>query len=184
MTGDKQNPTIWLNHLRCTDRHRNGDVERGIVLARWGGLGGHRYQVGFSGDVADLTWSNMAYQPYFSATAANVAHGFWSHDIEGPSNDMELYTRWLQIGAFSGVMRSHDRGMSAGGCSDNNPQTCSVVEPWLIPQESWPATFMEANRLVCLPFSPPNFVLSFCLLDSAIQGVFASLRLQRPQGSI
>ena len=125
MTGNKQNPTIWLAHLRCTDRrvtlsscdahtslfgaartaclysttcdahvyctamakythehswlshqpklvnththtsnfsvfplvklqlvprrHRIGDNTRGITLARWGGLGGHRYQVGFSG---------------------------------------------------------------------------------------------------------------------------------------
>jgi alpha-glucosidase (family GH31 glycosyl hydrolase) len=43
---------------------------RALVLARFGGLGAHRYQVGFSGDVAMLTWENMAYQPYFTATAA------------------------------------------------------------------------------------------------------------------
>lgn len=43
-----------------------GDNNRAMVLARWGGLGAHRYQVGFSGDVAALTWSNLAYQPYFS----------------------------------------------------------------------------------------------------------------------
>lgn len=41
----------------------------------------------------------------------SVGHGFISHDIEGPAWDMELYTRWIQIGAFSGVMRSHDRGV-------------------------------------------------------------------------
>ena len=61
----------------------------------------------------------MAYQPYFSATSANVAHGFWSHDIVGPPDDLELYTRWIQVGAFSGVMRSHDRGMSGGGCANS-----------------------------------------------------------------
>ena len=54
-----------------------------MVLARWGGMGHHRYQVGFSGDVAALTWDNLAYQPYFSATAANVLFPSWSHDIEG-----------------------------------------------------------------------------------------------------
>jgi hypothetical protein len=140
LSGDKQNPTMWLNHLRCTDRHRNGDDTRALVLARWGGLGGHRYQVGFSGDVDQLTWSNLAYQPYFSLTAANVAHGYWSHDIEGPFDDMELYTRWIQAGAFSGVMRSHDRGMSAGECDNNQPSTCSVVQPWKVP----PA-FLSAN---------------------------------------
>jgi alpha-glucosidase len=148
MTGYKQNPTFWLNHLRCTDRHRVGDSKRALVLARWGGLGMHRYQVGFSGDVAGLTWSNMLYQPYFSATSANVGHGFWSHDIEGPPEDQEMYTRWIQIGSFSGVMRSHDRGMSAGGCN-NKPAPagtvweagCSTVEPWNVPN-----VHFEANR--------------------------------------
>ena len=146
MTGGKQNPTFWLNHLRCTDRHRVGDDMRALVLARWGGLGMHRYQVGFSGDVAALTWADMAYQPYFSATSANVAHGFWSHDIVGPSDDLELYTRWIQIGAFSGIMRSHDRGGSAGGCN-NNPggalwtPGCWLVEPWNLHN-----TYFEANR--------------------------------------
>jgi hypothetical protein len=142
MTGGKQNPTIWLDHLRCTDRHRVGDNKRGMVLARWGGLGTHRYQVGFSGDVADLTWENMRYQPYFSATAVNVGHGFWSHDIEGPAGNMELYTRWIQVGAFSGVMRSHDRGMSGGGCANDPSFDCSIVEVWNVPN-----AYMEANRL-------------------------------------
>ena len=35
MTGYKQNPTMWTAHLRCTDRHRVGDTERAMVLARW-----------------------------------------------------------------------------------------------------------------------------------------------------
>ena len=86
----------------------------GAVLARWGGMGSHRYQVGFSGDVSTLSWENLAYQPYFSATAANVGYGYWSHDVEGPSADLELYTRWVQWGALSGVMRMHERGMSGG----------------------------------------------------------------------
>jgi hypothetical protein len=146
MFGDKQNPTQWLNHLRCTDRHRTGDETRGLVLARWGGMGGHRYQVGFSGDVNQLTWANLAYQPYFSATASNVGHGFWSHDIEGPANDMEMYTRWIQVGAFSGTMRSHDRGMSGGGCANDDKFSCSIVEPWTTPNVNFPNMFMEANR--------------------------------------
>lgn len=146
MVGDKQNPTMWLNHLRCTDRHRVGDEMRALVLARWGGMGGHRYQVGFSGDVESLTWQNLAYQPYFSATAANVGHGFWSHDIEGPADNMEMYTRWLQVGAFSGTMRSHDRGMSGGGCANDDKFSCSVVEPWTTPNVNFPNVYMEANR--------------------------------------
>lgn len=138
LTGRKQNPTMWLNHLRCTDRHRVGDDTRAMVLARWGGLGGHRYQVGFSGDVGSqqpvsgalLSWGNLAYQPYFSATAANVLHPFWSHDIVGYADDMEMYTRWLQVGALSGTMRSHDRGQSGGACANAANFSCWVVKPW------------------------------------------------------
>ncbi len=42
-TGWKQNPTIWTDHLRATDHQRRGENVRGIVLARWGGLGTHRF---------------------------------------------------------------------------------------------------------------------------------------------
>jgi hypothetical protein len=31
--------------LRATTHVRRGEDKRGIVLARWGGLGNHRYQV-------------------------------------------------------------------------------------------------------------------------------------------
>jgi len=89
--GLKQNPTIWTNKLRHTDHVRRGDSKRGLVLARWGGVGSHRYQVGFSGDVKTVSWENLAYQPYFSFTATNVAYGFWSHDIVGPSG-IYIYT--------------------------------------------------------------------------------------------
>lgn len=122
--GGKFNPTIWTDKMRCTNPKRqavaagksNSETKRGMVLARFGGLGNHRYQVGFSGDVKHLSWDDLAYQPYFSATASNVGYGFWSHDIEGPGGDHELYTRWIQWGAFSAIMRHHDRGMSSGGC--------------------------------------------------------------------
>jgi alpha-glucosidase (family GH31 glycosyl hydrolase) len=146
-TGGKMNPTMFTNKLRSTDHKRRGENVRPLVLARFGGLGNHRYQVGFSGDVAALTWSNLAYQPYFSMTASNVGYGFWSHDIEGPNNaeDPEMYVRWLQWGAFSGVMRSHDRGMSSGGCKDPFPtddqDRCSIVEIWNTPKK-----YFEAHR--------------------------------------
>ena len=65
--GGLVNPTIWTDKLRSTYHIRRGEEARGIVLARWGGLGNHRYQVGFSGDVNPLAWNSFAYQPYFSS---------------------------------------------------------------------------------------------------------------------
>src|SRR3990172_3567611 len=61
-----------------------GGGKRPIVFHRWGGLGNHRYQIGFSGDTIAV-WDSLAFQPYFTATAANVGYGYWSHDIGGPT---------------------------------------------------------------------------------------------------
>ena len=93
------------------------DKDRALIYHRWGGLGNHRYQVGFSGDSV-ISWTSLAYQPYFTATASNVLYGYWSHDIGGhmfpddmPESerhiDPELYVRWMQFGAFSPILRTH-----------------------------------------------------------------------------
>ena len=144
-TGGKINPTIWTDKIRVTNPKRQNlqstnptdATKRGMVLARFGGLGNHRYQVGFSGDVKTLSWDDLAYQPYFSQTASNVGYGFWSHDIVGPGDDHELYVRWLQWGCVSGIMRNHDRGMSSGHCADPFPMnvetSCPIVQPWKTP---------------------------------------------------
>ncbi|MDN6042019.1 MAG: DUF5110 domain-containing protein [Acetobacter sp.] len=101
------NPTWWLNYLHFTDQERQG--KRPLVFHRWGGLGNHRYQIGFSGDTIS-TWESLAFQPWFTATAANVGYAYWSHDIGGHSPgaiDPELYTRWVQYGVFSPIFRTH-----------------------------------------------------------------------------
>ncbi len=101
------NPTWWLNYVHFTDMERRG--KRPLLFHRWGGLGNHRYQIGFSGDTISV-WSSLAFQPYFTATASNVLYGYWSHDIGGhmPGKvSPELYTRWIQFGVFSPILRTH-----------------------------------------------------------------------------
>lgn len=101
------NPTWWLNYVHFTDQEREG--KRPLLFHRWGGLGNHRYQIGFSGDTISV-WESLAFQPWFTATAANVGYAYWSHDIGGHnpgSVDPELYTRWVQFGAFSPILRTH-----------------------------------------------------------------------------
>ena len=93
----------------CVCRYHWGvNGKRNALLHRWGGLGNHRYQIGFSGDVVP-GWSSLTFQPYFTATAANVGYTFWSHDLGGHTapSEPQLYTRWLQWGAFSPVFRTH-----------------------------------------------------------------------------
>lgn len=117
--------TWWINYCYFTDMERHGD-KRPLLYHRWGGLGNHRYQIGFSGD-ATISWESLEFQPYFTATASNVLYGYWSHDIGGHLGntiDPEMYTRWLQYGGFSPVMRTHS---SKSGALNK--------EPWVFTSE-------------------------------------------------
>jgi hypothetical protein len=99
--------TWWLNYVHFTDQQREG--KRPLLFHRWGGLGNHRYQIGFSGDTISV-WDSLEFQPWFTATAANVGYAYWSHDIGGHmpgAVDAELFTRWVQFGAFSPILRTH-----------------------------------------------------------------------------
>jgi hypothetical protein len=101
--------TFWLNHVFFSDKKQKNE-KRPMIFHRWGGLGNHRYQIGFSGDTY-ATFPSLAFQPYFTATASNVGYGYWSHDIGGHqqsgANNPELYLRWIQYGVFSPILRTH-----------------------------------------------------------------------------
>jgi alpha-glucosidase (family GH31 glycosyl hydrolase) len=107
--------TWWLNYCFFTQMEQQTN-QRPLLYHRWGGLGNHRYQIGFSGDVV-ISWKSLAFQPYFTSTASNVLYGYWSHDLGGhwfgdvPEDqkkvDPEMYTRWMQYGVFSPIFRTH-----------------------------------------------------------------------------
>jgi len=101
-------PTFYLNYLHYTDMERR-DKNRPLIYHRWGGLGNHRYQIGFSGDTYN-TWKTLQFQPYFTATSSNVGWGYWGHDLGGffmGKEEPELFTRWIEFGAFSPIMKIH-----------------------------------------------------------------------------
>lgn len=111
------NNTFWLNWTFFNDKVRRlesqgPDAERPMIYHRWGGLGSHRYQIGFSGDTYD-TWEVLGYLPYFTSTASNIGYGYWGHDIGGHMQkkahptDPEMYTRWLQYGVFTPIFKTH-----------------------------------------------------------------------------
>ncbi|HEU0227734.1 MAG TPA: TIM-barrel domain-containing protein [Arachidicoccus soli] len=104
--------TWWLNYVFFTEKIKYGNT-RPLFYHRWGGLGNHRYQVGFSGD-ADISWKSLEYQPYFTNTASNVLYDYWSHDIGGHNPlsrtqtiDPEMFARWVQYGVLSPIFRTH-----------------------------------------------------------------------------
>ena len=126
-------PLFVLNHTRWMYANRKGEV--GLTFSRYGGPGSHRYPVGFSGD-SYITWASLAFQPYFTATAANIGYGWWSHDIGGHMRgirDEELTVRWLQFGIFSPIMRLHS---SMSEFLSKEPwtyskATCAIMEDYL-----------------------------------------------------
>ena len=100
---------LWLlNHWHFLDAARRG--RRPLILSRYAGPGSHRYPVGFSGDTI-ASWASLAFQPRFTAAAADMGFGWWSHDIGGHMGDglrdEELACRWLQFGVFSPICRLH-----------------------------------------------------------------------------
>lgn len=105
--------TFWCNHVFFNDMAKHRD-RRPVIFHRWGGLGSHRYQIGFSGDTY-INYPTLAFQPYFTATASNVGYGYWGHDLGGhmmlnteqDPNDPELVLRWVQYGVFTPIFRTH-----------------------------------------------------------------------------
>mgnify|MGYP002290259538 CR=1 FL=1 len=122
---DSLSNTWWLNYVFFNKMKRDQPDVRPMIYHRWGGLGNHRYQIGFSGDNY-ATWKSLDFLPYFTATAANVCYGFWCHDLGGhymaqgdSTTNGELYARSMQFGAYSPMMRTH-----------SNKNARLVKEPW------------------------------------------------------
>ncbi len=88
---------------------------QGIIWARAGWVGCHRYPVHWGGDAA-CTWDGLAGSIRGGLHIGLSGWAFWSHDVPGfhgvpefmnswPSE--ELYVRWTQFGVFTSHMRYH-----------------------------------------------------------------------------
>ncbi len=145
--------TFWLNHTfynHAKDRAaevNSNSPKRPFIYHRWGGLGSHRYPLGFSGDTY-ATWETLAFLPWFTATASNVNYGYWGHDIGGhlfhkdvKSTDPELYTRWLQYGVFTPIFKTHST-------KDNR----IVRYPWAFPDHQFVMRDAIQLRYALVPY--------------------------------
>ena len=108
---------LWRGYLFFEDNAARG--KRPLFLGRYGGFGGHRYPVGFSGDTF-AAWESLDFQTIYNTSSANVCF-LWTHDLGGFQNvwwdpekpfaqtakyDPELLLRWLQFGALTPAMRN------------------------------------------------------------------------------
>ncbi|KAI0123210.1 family 31 glycoside hydrolase [Xylariales sp. AK1849] len=115
---------LWvLNHYHFLHNARWHE-DHPIIFSRYAGPGSHRYPIGFSGDTI-VSWKSLDFQPEFTATASNIGYGWWSHDIGGHMmgfKDDELFTRWVQLGVLSPIMRLH-----------STKSRWVAKEPWKLP---------------------------------------------------
>lgn len=126
---------LWANRVYYELKERK-TKKRGLILARWGGVGSHRYPVQFSGDTPS-EWATLRHQIDVTARGGNLGAAYWSHDIGGffgRTIDEELFIRWSQFGAMSPVFRTH---------SDHGDR-----EPWQYSGKA-KAIFRKQTRIRC-----------------------------------
>lgn len=113
-----------LKHYQFYDMTRNYK-KRPMVLARNSLVAPHRYPVLYSGKTT-VDWETLKKIPLHNLSAANAGVSFWSHDIGGyfkGIEDNELYTRYVQLGVFSPIMKF---GAEAGKYYKREPWRWSI----------------------------------------------------------
>lgn len=100
---------LWiLNHYHFLDMERSGN-KRGLMLSRNALISSHRYPVHYSGKTL-VSWETLKLLPYYNSSSSNIGVSWWSHDVGGSYGgieDSELYTRSVQLGTFSPILRFH-----------------------------------------------------------------------------
>ncbi len=86
--------------------------KRGFILSRNGLVNSHLYPACTSGETI-VDWRTLKMLPEFNSTASNIGVSWWSHAIGGFKDgieDNELYTRFVQLGAYSPIFRFSSKG--------------------------------------------------------------------------
>ncbi len=118
------NNQLWTNRVYY-DFTRDFTHDRGLIFSRYGGWGNERYPAFFTGDTHS-EWAVLKYEVPFTARAGNVLMPYVTHDIGGFLGDSigaNMYSRWLQFGALSPIMRLH--------CAFENPEDGNMRMPWV-----------------------------------------------------
>jgi alpha-glucosidase (family GH31 glycosyl hydrolase) len=164
-------PDAWINHLYAQELTNKG--ERGFVLSRTGSSyqnpdevypagpwAGHTSTLAFTGDTWG-TWNTLAFQVQLAADESSIDEPYVSDDIGSflgqppgvpsggnPSDDADIYARWVQLGTFQPILRLHS---SAGNRL-----------PWDYPQpaDSISASFLRLREAL-VPYT-------YTLADQAV----------------
>ena len=108
---DKNNLS-YLKHYELLDMGRSHE-HRPMIMADNTSLASHRYSV-LSSPAATVDWDGLKMYSLYNVMASNMGISWWSHDVGGFTGgveDNELYTRYVELGVFSPILRlSSDKG--------------------------------------------------------------------------
>ncbi len=111
-----------------------------MTMMRGGTIGLQRYSVfPWSTDVS-RSWGGLEPQVRIMINSGLSGMGYMGHDVGGfavdPDNDYmpELYVRWLQLGLFSPVLRTHAQQHAE---PYKYPQYASIIEPLIKERYRW-----------------------------------------------
>lgn len=126
---------LWLlNHYHFYDMMRDFK-RRPLILSRNALINPHKYPVLYAGK-SIVSWDTLSEIPFYNVNAANNGVSFFAHDIGGyykGSEDNELYTRFVQLGTFSPILKF---GSDDGKYYKREPwrwsyKTCQIVRDYL-----------------------------------------------------
>lgn len=99
-----------LQHRGMAEMYRREfPNQRLFIMSRSSFVGDWRYGAGiWSGDVKS-SWGHLANQVPIGISAGLSGWGLWNSDVGGFSGKAspELFTRWMEFGAFSPIFRAH-----------------------------------------------------------------------------
>ena len=127
--------------------------KRSMLLARYAGLGSHRYGAFFTADTR-TGWGVLQLLCEFNIRAGHAGVAYVSHDVggfahpEAPLIDPLLFLRWLQFSVFNPVLRFH----AAPGSGSRHPwdygaQNMEIARSWLRLRNSLLPYLYTAARL-------------------------------------
>lgn len=139
-----------LRHYQLYDMNRNYQ-RRPMMMAFNSNIAAHRYSVLYSGKT-NVSWDTLKAIPFHNSSASNIGVTWWSHDIGGyykGVEDPELYTRFVQLGVFSPIMKF---GADQGKYYKREPwkwgiETYSIVQKYLrLRHQLIPYLYSEAYK--------------------------------------
>lgn len=144
------NNLFSLQHYQFLDLMRNPN-KRPIILSRNSLVAPHRYPVMYAGKTI-VSWNTLRQIPVYNCSAANSGVTWCSHDVGGyhlGTEDNELYTRFVQLGVFSPIMKF---GCDEGKYYKREPwrwsvKTYEIVKDYLqLRQKLIPYLYTEAYK--------------------------------------